>query len=79
MAGRFYGDAEGSGTQVLREGVSNLTYDPLQYRGGESITMKEISRLILGLRAAGWSEEKINNFLLYIESGDESLKPTEEK
>ena len=42
------------------------------------MTMTEISRLIIGLRAAGWSEEKINNFLLYIESGDESLKPTED-
>ena len=30
------------------------------------MTMTEISRLIIGLRAAGWSEEKINNFLLYI-------------
>ena len=42
------------------------------------MTMTEISRLIIGLRAAGWSAEKINNFLLYIESGDESLKPTED-
>ena len=41
--------------------------------------MTEIARLIIGLRAAGWSEEKTNSFLLYIESGDESLKPTEEK
>ena len=42
------------------------------------MTMTEISRLIIGLRAAGWSEERINNFLLYIESGDESMKPTKE-
>ena len=41
--------------------------------------MTEIARLILGLRAAGWSEEKINNFLLYIESGEEQYKPTLDK
>ena len=33
--------------------------------------MTEIARLILGLREAGWSAEKINNFLIYIESGND--------
>ena len=37
--------------------------------------MVEMSRMILGLRAAGWSEEKINNFILFIESGQEEYKP----
>jgi len=37
--------------------------------------MQEMSRFILGLREAGWSEEKINDFVLYIESGDEKYKP----
>ena len=41
-------------------------------------TMTEIARLITGLRAAGWSEERINDFLLFIESGDEQFKPTQE-
>lgn len=35
----------------------------------------EIARLILGLHAAGWSDKKINDFILYIESGDEKYKP----
>ena len=39
------------------------------------MNMTEVARLILGLRAAGWDEAKINNFLLWIETGDESYKP----
>lgn len=41
--------------------------------------MTEIARLIEGLRSAGWEEKKINDFLLYIESGSEEFKPKEEK
>lgn len=37
--------------------------------------MQESARLILGLRAAGWSEKKINDFILFIESGEEQYKP----
>lgn len=37
--------------------------------------MLEMSRFILGLRAAGWSEKEINDFLLFIESGEEQYKP----
>ena len=43
------------------------------------MTMTEIARLIEGLRSAGWEEKKINDFLLYIESGAEEYKPTEDK
>ncbi len=39
------------------------------------MNMAETARLILGLRAAGWSEKKINDFILYIESGEEQYKP----
>lgn len=39
------------------------------------MNMTGVSRLLLGLRAAGWSEKKINDFLLYIESGEEQYKP----
>lgn len=39
------------------------------------MNMQENARLILGLRAAGWSEKKINDFILFIESGDEQYKP----
>ena len=35
------------------------------------MNMQESARLILGLRAAGWSEKKINDFILFIESGEE--------
>ncbi|MBR1470188.1 MAG: hypothetical protein IJ600_00935 [Lachnospiraceae bacterium] len=37
--------------------------------------MTEIARLLIGLRAAGWTEKEINDFLLYIESGNETYKP----
>lgn len=39
------------------------------------MNMTEVARLLLGLRAAGWSEKEINDFVLYIESGDEQYKP----
>ncbi len=37
--------------------------------------MCEASRVILGLRAAGWDEKSINDFILFIETGDEQYKP----
>lgn len=40
------------------------------------MTMSEASRVILGLRAAGWNEKDINDFILWIETGDERYKPT---
>ena len=39
------------------------------------MNMTEMARFILGLRSAGWSEEKINNFIVFIESGEEQYKP----
>lgn len=39
--------------------------------------MQETARLILGLRAAGWNEKMINDFLLFIESGEEQYMPKE--
>ena len=44
----------------------------------EEKQMTEVARLIEGLRAAGWSEKKINDFLLFIETGKEEYKPTRE-
>lgn len=41
------------------------------------MTMQEVARLILGLRAAGWTEEEINNFLLFVETGEDKYKPKE--
>ena len=43
------------------------------------MNMQESARLILGLRSAGWSEKKINDFILWIESGDEQYKPGPDK
>lgn len=43
----------------------------------EDMNMKEASRIILGLRAAGWDEKDINDFILFIETGEEQYKPRE--
>lgn len=47
--------------------------------GGVVMNMTEVARLLLGLRAAGWTEKEINDFVLYIESGDEQYKPTNKR
>lgn len=41
------------------------------------MNMTEVARMILGLRADGWDEKKINDFMLWIETGDEKYKPQE--
>ena len=41
----------------------------------KTMNMQENARLILGLRAKGWTDTEIADFLLYIESGDEQYKP----
>ena len=41
------------------------------------MTEISISRLITGLRKAGWSNDKIIDFLLYLGSGDEQYAPKE--
>ena len=45
----------------------------------EDMNMQENARLVLGLRAAGWDEKKIIDFLLYIETGEEQYKPKPDK
>lgn len=40
------------------------------------MNMAEAARLILGLREAGWDEKSINDFILWIETGDVTYKPT---
>lgn len=42
------------------------------------MTMSEAARIITGLRAAGWDEKDICDFILWIETGDEKYKPTNE-
>ena len=39
------------------------------------MNMQEASRIILGLRAAGWDEKSINDFILWVETGEEQYKP----
>jgi hypothetical protein len=39
------------------------------------MNMTEVARLLLGLRAAGWTDTEINDFVLYIETGEEQYKP----
>lgn len=41
------------------------------------MNMNEAARIILGLRAAGWGEKEINDFILYVETGEEQYKPKE--
>lgn len=43
------------------------------------MTMSEAARVIIGLRAAGWDEKKINDFILWVETGDEAYKPNDQK
>ena len=43
------------------------------------MNMSEAARVILGLRAAGWDEKSINDFILWIETGEGQYKPTEKK
>ena len=39
------------------------------------MSMTENARFIKGLRNAGWTEKAINDFMLYIESGEEQYAP----
>jgi hypothetical protein len=41
------------------------------------MNMSETARLILGLRAAGWDDTRIADFILWIETGNEKYKPAE--
>ncbi len=42
----------------------------------KNMNMAEASRIILGLRAAGWDEKSINDFILWVETGEEQYKPS---
>ena len=41
----------------------------------QTMNMSESSRLILGLRAKGWSDTEITDFILWIGTGEEQYKP----
>lgn len=42
------------------------------------MNMPEMTGFILGLRSAGCNEKKINDFLMFIGSGEEKYKPKPE-
>lgn len=52
---------------------------PILIKERDTMNMTEVARLLLGLRAAGWTEKEINDFVLYIESGEEQYKPKPRK
>ena len=66
----LYNCQEGNQETVTRKG---------ERRDMQEMNMQENARLVLGLRAAGWSEKKINDFILYIETGEEQYKPEPDK
>jgi hypothetical protein len=41
--------------------------------------MSESARLILGLRAKGWNDTEIADFILWIETGDDQYRPKPKK
>ena len=41
----------------------------------DNMNMQETTRIILGLRAKGWTDTEINDFILFVETGDEKYKP----
>lgn len=43
------------------------------------MTMAEAARLMTGLRSAGWSDTRIVDFVIWVETGDEQYRPKEEK
>ena len=45
----------------------------------QSMTMTEAARVILGLRAAGWGEKEINDFILWVETGEDQYKPRQKE
>ncbi|MBO4297495.1 MAG: hypothetical protein J5602_06620, partial [Clostridia bacterium] len=52
-----------------------VTVMSLKFRKGGIMNMQETSKLILGLRAAGWDEKAITDFILWIGTGNEKYKP----
>lgn len=64
---------------IISPGDKGLITRKGERRNMEQMNMQENARLVLGLRAAGWSEKKINDFILYIETGEEQYKPEPDK
>ena len=43
------------------------------------MTMAENARLIIGLRAKGWTDTEINDLVLWVETGDVQYKPKQQE
>lgn len=43
------------------------------------MTMQESARVMIGLRAKGWTDTEIVDFILWVETGDEQYKPKAEQ
>ena len=41
------------------------------------MNVQEKTRLVSGLRSAGWTEKQIHDFILYMQTGDEIYRPQE--
>lgn len=64
------------GKSCKRYNKNRKTLSFLSFRKDrDKMNMTELARLLLGLRSAGWTEKEINDFVLYIESGEEQYKP----
>lgn len=43
-----------------------------------AVNMSEVSRIILALRAAGWDDKTITNFIMWVGTGEEKYEPTKQ-
>ena len=64
---------------VLQRRISYVIMAMTKGKEDKTMNMQEASRIILGLRAAGWDDKSINDFILWVETGDERYKPAEKK
>ena len=64
---------------VLQRRISYVIMAMTKGEEDKTMNMQEASRIILGLRAVGWDDKSINDFILWVETGDERYKPAEKK
>ena len=64
---------------VLQRRISYVIMAMTKGKEDKTMNMQEASRIILGLRAVGWDDKSINDFILWVETGDERYKPAEKK
>jgi len=64
---------------MLQRRISYVIMAMTKGEEDKTMNMQEASRIILGLRAVGWDDKSINDFILWVETGDERYKPAEKK